>query len=98
LWINIGPFFIRLRIQTADLKIWHDGHSEPGDPKDPEDPEKKRLQSLHQCPPPLLPSSGFKKVGTLAVRPKPSNIRLKWKAKMPCDTVSKIQESVRPRR
>src|SRR4030095_12354841 len=96
--IGVATVFIRLGIQTANLKIWHHRHAEPREGENAEDTEKKRLQTLHQCPPPGFASSGFKNVGTLAVRPKPSSIKPKWKAKTQCATVNRIQERVQPRR
>src|SRR5690349_11260821 len=75
--VNIRSLFIRLRIEAPDLKIRHDRHSEPRKGEDSKDPKKERLQPFHQCPPPLSPSRGLRKVGTLAVRPNPSSIRPK---------------------
>jgi hypothetical protein len=40
--INIGAFFVHLRIEMSDLQIRDDSQSHPGKGERPENPKKKR--------------------------------------------------------
>lgn len=75
--ISISAFLIRLRIEVSDLVIRNNGETDPGKSERPEKSEKEWKQSFHRCDSVPSASTGFKNVGTLAVRPRPKSMRPK---------------------
>jgi len=45
--INVGAFFVRLRIEMADLPVRNNGQSEPRKGERAEDSEKERGEAFH---------------------------------------------------
>src|ERR1019366_9096353 len=80
LGINVGTFFVHLRIEMSDLPIRNDGQSYPRKGERPEKSEKEREKCFHKCASLPSDSTGFKNVGTLAVRPNPKSMRPKLNA------------------
>ena len=78
LWlrINVRSFFVGLRIEMADLPGRDDRETQPGKRKRAKDSEEKWSETFHQCAVGSA-STGFRKVGTVDVRPNPKSIRPK---------------------
>ena len=78
-WIRILSLFIRLRIEMSNLQVWNKCETDPREGERPEDSENKRRETFHQCATSssVSGSTGFKNVGTLAVRPRPNSINPK---------------------
>lgn len=72
--IDVGAVLFHLRIEVADLDIRHEDQTEPGKGERPENSQEKWKQTFHAGTSSGSGSSGFKKVGTLAVRPRPRSI------------------------
>jgi hypothetical protein len=78
-WINVGAFFVTLRIEMANLQIGNVSEPKPGKGEGREDSKNERSEAFHQCAT-ISPGSGFtgfKNVGTLAVRPRPRSMSKK---------------------
>lgn len=76
-WINIGTLFVHLRIEMTDLQIRNQNQTRPRECERAEDPEEKSFYPFHTRASSASSSFGFKKVGTLAVRPRPKSIKPK---------------------
>src|SRR6059058_140529 len=77
--INVGTLFVTLRIEVTNLQIGNVSEPKPGKGKGREDSENERSETFHQCAT-ISPGSGFtgfKNVGTLAVRPRPRSMSRK---------------------
>jgi len=77
--INVGAFFVALRIEMTNLQIGNVSEPKPGKGKGREDSKNERSKTFHQCAT-ISPGSGFtgfKNVGTLAVRPRPRSMSKK---------------------
>src|SRR5207249_8648506 len=75
--IYVGKFLVHLRIEMSDLQIGNHGQAQPREGERAENPKKEWKQSFHRCASEPSASTGFKNVGTLAVRPRPKSIRPK---------------------
>jgi len=60
----------------ANLPVGNDRETHPGKGKRPEDSEEKWSETFHQCADGSA-STGFRKVGTVDVRPNPKSIKPK---------------------
>ena len=78
LWlrINVCSFLVRLRIEMADLPVGDDRETYPREGKRTENSEEEWGETFHQCAVGSA-STGFRKVGTVDVRPNPKSIRPK---------------------
>src|SRR5439155_9507674 len=79
LWlrINVCSFLIGFRIEMADLPVGDDRETHPREGKRAEDSKEKWNETFHQWPPDGSASTGFRKVGTVDVRPNPKSIKPK---------------------
>ena len=77
--INVGALFVALRFEMSNLQIRNVSEAEPGKGERRQESEDEWSEPLHQCAT-ISPGSGFtgfKNVGTLAVRPRPRSMRRK---------------------
>ena len=77
--INVDALFVALRFEMSNLQIRNVSEPKPGKSKRRQEPENEWSEALHQCAT-ISPGSGFtgfKNVGTLAVRPRPRSMRRK---------------------
>jgi hypothetical protein len=76
LGINVCSFLIGLGIEMTDLPIRDDREPHPRKGKSAENSKKEWSEAFHQCADGSA-STGFRKVGTVDVRPNPNSIRPK---------------------
>ena len=76
LGINVCSFLVGFRIEMADLPVWDHGEPYPGKGERAEDSKKEWSETFHQCAVGSA-STGFRKVGTVDVRPNPNSIKPK---------------------
>src|SRR5439155_12965822 len=77
--INVGAFFVALRIELTNLQVRHVSEPKTGKGKGGQDSKNERSETFHQCAT-ISPGSGFtgfKNVGRLDLRPRPRSMSKK---------------------